>query len=249
MMRRIAIFAALRWECQPVLRQLRHVSKRRLETFTVWQGRADTVEVWLIKTGMGMQRAAEAARAVVDSGQFDLFVSTGCAGALAPELRPGDLVLATTVIDRATDHRYESDATTRADWQTVANRAALHAALAPELCATEILASVADKRAAAAETGAVAVDMEGAGIAACATDSGIPFALVRAILDTAADDVEASFAFINPATGDIKPLAVAARLARHPGTVTRLLTMQRQMKAADASLTRFFAAWLPTPPR
>jgi len=243
-MKRIAIFAALRWECQPPLRPLRGVSKRRVDQFTVWQGRAGDREVWLVKTGMGVQRTERAARALVRCSRFDALVSTGCAGALAPTLQPGDLVIATTVVDRATGRRYDTDAAVRSSWQTVAARVAVHAVLEPELCSAEVLTSVADKRAAASASGAAAVDMESAAIGACAADAGIGFGLVRAILDTAKDDVEASFAFVDAATGGVKPLALAAHLARHPGALSQLLSLQRQMSCAQASLSKFFTAWL-----
>lgn len=243
-MQRIAIFAALRWECQPVLRQLHQVAKRRLDAFTVWQGQTNAAEIWLIRTGMGVQRAAQAAQAVVSSGAFDLFVSTGCAGALAPELIAGELVIATTVIDRTTGRRHTTDAASRANWHAAAKRAGLRTVLEPSLCSAQMLASVAERRTLAVETAAVAVDMEGAAIAAGAAAAGIPFASVRAILDTADVDLHTTSGFIDAQTGAVKPLALAAQLMRHPGMVPQLIAMQRMMSAAQQSLNTFFATWL-----
>lgn len=242
-MERIAICAALRWECQPVLRQLHAVTKQRLGDFALWHGRAGTREVWLMKTGMGPQRARQAAQTILGAAAFDGLFNTGCAGGLAPDLRPGDLVIATTVIDYDTGRRYETDGATRTSWQAIATAAGIRSLLAPALCSGRMLTSVADKGTAAQATSAVAIDMESAMIAASAYEAGIPFGSVRAILDTAADDVQASFGFINPTTGGIKPLALASHLARHPGMLPQLFTMQRQMAAAQTSLNQFFAAW------
>ncbi|HVN86268.1 MAG TPA: hypothetical protein VMW17_15640 [Candidatus Binatia bacterium] len=243
-MDRIAIFAALRWECQPPLRFLRHVSKRRLGTLTLWQGQARRAEIWLIKTGMGMERADHAARLALDAGRFDLLMSTGCAGALAPQLTAGELVIASELIDRTTGHRYPTDAGTRAAAEAAARRAAVPVVSQPSLCSAQMLASVADRRALLAQTGAVAVDMEGAAIAAYAAAVSIPFASVRAILDTADVDLDTTTPFIDPQTGAVKPLALAATLVRHPGLVPRLVSMQSMMSAAQRSLNQFFAAWL-----
>ena len=94
-MERIAIFAALQWECGAVVRHLRRVERSRLGAFTLWRSRAARHEVWVVKTGVGVQRAAAAVDALGDATRFALLMSTGCAGGLAPELRPGDLALAT----------------------------------------------------------------------------------------------------------------------------------------------------------
>ena len=59
-MHRVAIFAALPWECRTVLRPLREVRRTRLGAFTMWQGRASEREVWVVKTGDGDRRAATA---------------------------------------------------------------------------------------------------------------------------------------------------------------------------------------------
>ena len=53
-MERIAIFAALQWECRPVLRHLRRVTRERHAGVTVWRGTTAACEVWLVKTGMGL---------------------------------------------------------------------------------------------------------------------------------------------------------------------------------------------------
>ncbi len=242
-MERIVICAALRWECQPVLRQLRQVAKQRVAGFTVWQARAGTRELWLVKTGIGVERAEQATRAVLGCAPFDLALSTGCAGALAPSLQPGDLVIATALIDGATGHRYDTHAASRERARAAAAQAALRVTLGPELCSSRMLASVAEKRAAAADFGAVAVDMEGTAVAACAAAAGVPFAAVRAVLDPADTELNTSATFVDAHTGGVKPLAVAAHLVRHPTALPRLLAMQRLMQAAEASLTSFFAAW------
>jgi adenosylhomocysteine nucleosidase len=241
---RIAIFAALQWECRPVLRWLRQVSRARLDGFTCWQGRAPRGDVWLVKTGVGVQRAAAAAAALGDARRFVLFVSTGCAGGLAPELRAGDLVLTTTVVDDDGHEAAAVDAESRAQARLAAHDAGLRSTEGPVLCSQTALGAAA-KRAAAAG-GAIAVEMEAAALAARAADAQVPFLSVRAVLDGVEDDLTAPGALVDPASGGVRPLAVAAYVATHPSAVAQLMNLQRLQRAARASLEHFFRQWLMT---
>ena len=245
-MERIAIFAALRWECRPPLRPLRQVKRDRLDGFTVWRGGTPNREVWVVKTGMGVQQAGAAARAVSDAGRFGLFVSTGCAGALIGSLVPGDLTPATTIVGDSSGAVFETDAAQREHACRVAESAALRAIAGPVLCTQLMLMSVAERRAAAERYGTVAVEMEGAAIAACAARVGVPFISVRSILDTADMELNHVMKFIDSQSGAVKPLAFAGYIATHPGALSGLFAMQRMMRASETSLNRFFAAWFPT---
>ena len=99
-------------------------------------------------------------------------MSTGCAGALAPELVPGDLAVASAIIGTGGE-RFETDATQREQLRRAAERAALRFTDGPVLCSPQVLATVVEKRAAAAR-GAIAVEMEGAPIAASAAQARHP---------------------------------------------------------------------------
>jgi len=243
-MERIAIFAALRWECRPVLRRLRQVRRERIAGCTVWKGAAPAAEVWVIQTGMGLERASAAAQAVAAASEFDLFLSTGCAGALVPSLVPGDVTIATTVVGDSPTNRCDTDAPTRSHLQRCADRAGLRTILAPVLCSAHVLSSAAAKREAAITTGAVAVEMEGTAIAHGAARAGVPFASVRAILDRSDTELDGSTPFLDPASGAVRPLALAGYLAAHPGALPGLLALQRMMAAARASLEKLFESFL-----
>ena len=249
-MERIAIFAALRWECAPVLRQMRQVERAQLRgqarNFVVWRGRTARREVWLVKTGVGTAQAEHAAQLARDTSDFALFVSTGCAGALAPELIPGDLTVASSVVGHASGDRFETDPRHREHACRAAERAALRISIGAVVCSPHVLATTAAKRAAAAP-GTVAVEMEGVPIAACAAHHRIPFLSVRAILDTADTELRHSGQFIEPQSGAVKPWALATYLATHPSAVPDLLALQRTRRAAQRSLERFFATWFAEP--
>ena len=242
-MDRIAIFAALQWECRAVLRHLGPVSRARRGAFTCWQGRTPRHEVWLVKTGVGIERAAAAAASVGDPREFALFMSTGCAGGLAPELHPGDLVLATALIGDGTQGPTPTDAIERARARDAAAAAGVRAVEGPILCSATALATANEKRRAAAD-GAIAVEMEGGPIAAGAAVARVPFIAVRAVLDGAEHELHIPATLVDPATGGARPLALAGYLGTHPGAIAELLALRRMQSAARASLERFFGRWL-----
>ena len=241
-MERIAIFAALHWECRPVLRQMRQVRRERAGNFTLWRGSTARCEVMLVKTGMGVVQAEAAARTVRDKGEFALFMSTGCAGGLVAELVPGDVALATAIVGDA-HGQFETHHGRRSSARRAAERAALRVTSGLVLCSPRALATAEHKRNAATQYGAVAVEMEGAAIAAEAAARGIPFVSVRAVLDAAGTELRYAGRFVDAQRGAVKPLALAGYLATHPAALTDLLAMQRMVHAAQVSLERFFAAW------
>lgn len=238
---RIAIFAALQWECRPVLHHLRQVRRERQGGATVWRGTAAACEVWVVKTGMGLARAAAAVRVLHDVPRFDLVVSTGCAGALSAEMVPGDLAIASALMGTAGE-RYPADLARREQLRRVAMRAGLRCSEGPVLSSPAVLATVAEKRA-AAERGCIAVEMEGVPIAACAMRAAIPVVSVRAILDAADTELPHVGRVIDPQNGALKPFGLARYLATHPGALPALLSMQHMRRAAEGSLSRLFAVW------
>jgi nucleoside phosphorylase len=240
---RIAVFAALQWECRTVLKHLRRVRRMRRGAFTCWQGRGPRYEVWVVKTGMGVARAAAAVDALGAAHGCDLFVSTGCAGGLAPALRPGDLVVASAISGEGTPGTVSTAVAPRAAAVRAATAAGLRPVEGSLLCSATVLATAREKRA-AAERGAVVVEMEGGAIAAHAAAAAVPLLSVRAILDAAEHDVRLPGTLIDPASGNLRPLALAGYVTTHPGVVPELLAMQRMQSAARDSLERFFGRWL-----
>ena len=245
-MERIAIFAALQWECRAVLGRLPQLRRGRVGSFTRWQTQVNGFEVSVVKTGVGVTRAAAAVGALGDLCAYSLIVSAGCAGGLDGALQAGDLVLATVVSGDGTLDALPTDAVRRADARQIADAVGIRTIEGPIVCSATVLTTVAEKRAAAAR-GAVAVEMEGGPIADAAAAAGIPFLSVRTVLDCAEHAVAIPPALMNPASGAVRPLAAVAYLATHPRAIGELRALQRLQVAAQGSLERFFTAWLADP--
>lgn len=238
----VAIFAALQWECRPILRQLRQVRREKLGSLDVWRAETGAARFTVVKTGIGLERAEAAAHAAAESGRFDLFLSSGCAGALASHLVPGDLIIAESLRLAALEpvgvHPQHRDAALAA-----AERAGVRSFRGSVLSSARMLGGAEEKQAAAGD-GSIAVEMEGAAIARIAAAAGIPFASVRSILDRADTTIEPGGTFVDPATGSVRPGALALHLLRNPPAISRLLAVKKMMDASEASLARFFREYL-----
>jgi len=149
--------------------------------------------------------------------QARCLVSFGIAGGLAPQLRPGDVVVSAEVTDG--EQRWRSARDLPADIAALGARR--RAAIGPVYGARSIFATAADKSRTWRATGALAVDLESAIVAASAAASGLPFLVLRAIADPATRNLP-------PAA--LLPLAAAGKPALWP-ILAEVLCRPRQIAA------------------
>ncbi len=137
----------------------------------------------LFCAGASTERARAGAMELVERGAQAL-VSFGIAGGLDPVHRTGTLIVAEYVATRA-----GTVWATNEVWRHALIETASHAGLAPVggtvATVSRASASAASKKQLRKETGACAVDMESAGVAAAAAAAGLPFLALRAIADPA----------------------------------------------------------------
>lgn len=192
--------------------------------------RAPRVEI----AGASAARAEKAALSLLDRG-CGAILSFGVAGGLDPVLHPGTVVVADAVV--GTDRRYATDAA----W-----RKSVMAALVGSGAATEgaifgsdaPLLTVEAKRACAARTGAVAVDMESLGVAAAAAARGAPFLAIRAIADDASRTIPLWVMDAVLPDGGLAPGVVLRALLPKPWTVWGLIGLARDQGRALGALGR-----------
>jgi 4-hydroxy-3-methylbut-2-en-1-yl diphosphate reductase len=153
----LLVFAPLHLEANAVRRGLREPASR------------------VVRTGMG---AAKAARAVRGSqpGTFGSLVIMGTAAGLAPDLKPGDLVVATEVSDGMRTVPLPGAELLAGELR----RAGLRARAGQLITVPGLVKSAERQRLAA--SGALAADMESAALVDAA--GGQPVAVIRAVSDT-----------------------------------------------------------------
>ena len=113
-------------------------------------------------------------------------------------------------------------------------RAGLEAAVGPILTARRVLSSAAAKQQAYARTGAIAVDMESAVIAAEVAVAGFPFICVRAVIDEAHHEIPG--ADLADESGRVAPLSAAAYFLKHPSAIAQVPAILKNLRRATASI-------------
>ncbi|MEK8092109.1 phosphorylase [Methylocystis sp. IM3] len=168
--------------------------------------------------------------------RFAAVVSFGLAGGLDHALRPGDLMIADTVVsgdDRHETHARLSDA--------LAEGAAARGCKTISGAIVGVDQPAMDRHAKTRlreRSQAAAVDMESHLAAEFARDRGIPFAVVRAISDPALRGLPSLAAKALTPEGDVCGKTVARELIRAPRQIGGLMMAGLDSRAAFGSLSR-----------
>lgn len=189
--------------------------------------------------GPGPQRAQAAATRLARDGAA-LLVSFGICGGLDPELRPGDLVLADTVLT-GDGARHPASAELRPVLEARLSGLGLRIAAGSLLGLDRPLAGAADKGARFTATGARAVDMESHGVARAAQAAGLPFLVVRAVADPAERNLpRAALKAIGP-DGRLRPFSALVAMYLRPWESPALVRLVYETRLAFDTLERIAA--------
>ncbi len=164
-------------------------------------------------------------------------ISFGLCGALDPDMRAGDLLIADGVV--TVEERLAADPA----W-TSALRAAFPEARRGDMAAGGmIIATPADKAALRRASGATGVDMESHEVARMAKAAGLPFAVLRSVSDAAGRALpRAAQAGFKP-DGEPDGAAVIGALARRPWELPALVRVAFEAEAAFKALARVAAGF------
>ncbi len=191
-------------------------------------------------TGDGPRNAARAAADLCASHRPSLLIGAGVAGALTADLVLGDLVVAHRLVD--------GEGETPLPHSVLAGRAsAKPGALAGTLLTVDRpLVAVSEKAAWAARVGPhpLAVDMESAAWARVASARGIPFLIIRAVSDTAGEELPGYLSECMDEEGGIRRSAVALAALARPASIPALLSMRRRVRDASQRLAAFVESLL-----
>lgn len=198
-------------------------------------------EFLLVESGMGFSNAAMAAEMLVRDGHPDLMVTTGFCGGVAPELLAGDIVVAKEIIIANEDGFEAIPIPLSSIGQNfVAHQAAdgKHV-VGGTFISTSVITS--KKRLVGMLPGTYpnpVVEMESGAIAMVAAENNIPLLAIRAVSDSAAEELGFSLdEFCDPDMRRIRIHKVLLTVLRKPRIIPQLARLSRSSRRAAESLT------------
>ena len=199
---RIGLIGAMEVEVTSLCAAMKNKKEEKIGEFLFMCGEIEGVDCVLVRSGIGKVAAAIATQTMILKYAPDLIVNTGVAGALAPSLVPGDIVISENAV------QYDMDTSPLGDpvglisginkiyFDADKNAVETLSRIAKEQLGRVVVGTVCsgdrfvaskeekDRILSLFETGA-ACEMEGGAIAHTAYLSRTPFVIVRAISDSA----------------------------------------------------------------
>jgi adenosylhomocysteine nucleosidase len=179
---------------------------------------ADRADVHALVTGIGRANAESNVSSFLTSCRPRFALTCGFAGGLDPQLAIGDVVFATD------DDRLRNKLS-----RTGARPAKF-------FCSSRIAVTRAEKTGLRRATGADAVEMESEAIQSLCRERGIPCATVRAISDTANEDLPLDFNQLAKPDLSVHYGKLALAIAKSPGKIPDLRRLQKNCRLAAERL-------------
>jgi adenosylhomocysteine nucleosidase len=214
------------------------------EDSTMFHARVGEANVTALLTGIGPKIAKLSAAIVLSSAEraFDLCISTGLAGALQPAFAPGDVLAARAVVSGERDSKSN-------DNELLAHPRCLYLA---EGCGAKIVERfrtsdhlILTAREKSLLAGAAdAVEMESFEVLSEAMARGISGIAIRAVGDSAAEDLPLDFNQVVTPEGQISRGRIIAALLKRPTALPGLLRFARQSRDAAIALADYLDCYV-----
>jgi len=190
--------------------------------------------LFIVLSGIGEKAAIAGGLALFEKG-VDALISWGSAAALHPKLRPGNFIIPEKILTGGGEV-FSADGNFR-------NR--LLQLLGPETKAfskplygsASLLTTSIQKKELFQKTGAIAADMESAGLARIAAENSLPFVALRAISDTAEMHLPSAISKSFNPQGDLSLFKLAIQLIFHPTELRAAFQLANGFKEAEKSLS------------
>lgn len=236
----VAIFVATGAEARPLCQALRGTRVPSHRADPVVRIDLDGRPLVVARTGIGPANAETAAGRLLDAVPAAAVLSVGVAAGLRPQLRSGDVIVGEWVIlprKSATAPASLPCDPVLQEWTLgLLHRSGDRHDRGGIATVERILLTAEEKRRLAAQTGAIAADMESAAIAAAAKARAIPFLAIRAILDPAHEDLTIAFERFLDRLGEPRWLQLSQYLLAHPLSLPSLISLGLRTRAGCARL-------------
>ncbi len=181
---------------------------------------------FLVEVGGGTPDGAMRAAERLIARGAEALVSFGLAGGLSPMLQPGAILVPDAVIDGVQTHICDYGLMEFLGGGTGK----------PIFAAMRAVESANDKKLLFESKGADAVDLESGAVARVAAQRGIPFAVLRAVADSAASSLPPAAASALTSDGGVDFMGVLRSVLGRPGQILPLMQLGRDAGLARAAL-------------
>lgn len=220
----------------------------RPEDSTVFQAQIGDTNVTALLTGIG-PKIAKLSAAILLSGAereraFDLCISTGLAGALQPEYAAGDVLAARAVVSGG-NYSGSNSGELLAHPRFLQLAEECGARIVERFRTSDHLILTAREKSLLAGT-ADAVEMESFAVLTEAMSRGIPGIAIRAVGDSACEDLPLDFNQAVTPRGQISRARILIALLKRPTALPGLLRFARQSRDAAIALADYLDCYLAT---
>jgi len=239
----LAIVVALDDEIRVLRSKLSIDTRVHQRPMLLVRGTYERIPLTVIRTGIGRAAMARAMAFCLSKHPPSLLLHVGYCGAASPALSPGDLVIATEIVDAGSGERMAVDGALVSRAKEVAERGKARWSAGAVVTVAEVAATSHEKGILGVAHGAIGIDMESADLAAAARARAVPFLVVRAVLDPLEACVPDLSGAID-AEGATNGMAIAGHLIRKPRDVVALSQLSYYAAQARQALHLFLDAWL-----
>jgi adenosylhomocysteine nucleosidase len=240
---KIGLIAAMPEETGALLRRVTAPERGKLCGFKACHFAIGTREVFLVESGMGPERAAAAARALIEATAPELVINFGFAGAVTAGLAVGDIVVAERILSWGNGSFQEQQGLDaglagRSIKIVEAEFRGKDFRLFPGTFITA--AGIIGKREVAGllppGVAYPVLEMETAAVAQAAAEGNVPLIAIRAISDDAGEELGFSIDELTDREMNVSLGKVLVTVAKRPAIVPQLLRLARNSRLAGESL-------------
>ena len=201
-MKTIGVVGAIKEEINLLINKMDTVSTRNMINTEFHAGKIAGKNVVLARSGMGKVNGAVCAQALIDAFGPDCIINTGIAGAVAPSINPGDVVISRDLIQHDYDNIYDQTGenapppggSVKANPNLIelAERAFVpkgYQVLTGRIATGDQFIASRERKTILWDTyGAQCVEMEGGAIAQACFLNRVPFVVIRTVSDKADEE-------------------------------------------------------------
>jgi adenosylhomocysteine nucleosidase len=227
-------------------RKLRHFSSLDYDGLRLWRTNIGNTDIAALLTGVGTQASSQAMGLMMNMADedkhFDVCISSGLAGALCDTLAVGDIIAPQSLI---AESRHADLPTDELKVDGDLRRLALQAGATDANClftADRMFVKASQK--ATCSSRAQSVDMESFEIVKEASAWGARSVVVRAISDSAAEDLPIDFSLTLSRNHQISLGKVLLEVVNNPLALPALVRFGKQSRHAAKRLARFLDTYV-----